>query len=210
MDTEPLYRPYIDRKYSEFSQRLTKHRDRPYLGVRIPVLRRLAGEIESADFPVVYHEDVLLRGFWIARQRIPFSEKRKLLEDHLQYLETWDEADTLASSLHPGKKELDEAYDFFTSLLEEERVMPRRLGIVTLMSQRAKYPEKRDEIIRNICRADSDEYYISMAAAWALSFFFIDDNSAADYLSSVSAITRKRAEQKIRDSRRTGKGKHNK
>ena len=117
MDTEKLYGPYIDDGYRTFSERLTRIHDRPYLGVRLPVLKRLAAGLDSIDFPVAYHEDVLLRGFWIARQKLPFAERRKLLEDHLQYLMTWDEADTLAAALRIGKGEKDEAYAFFSSLL---------------------------------------------------------------------------------------------
>ena len=202
MDTEKLYGPYIDDGYRTFSERLTRIHDRPYLGVRLPVLKRLAAGLDSIDFPVAYHEDVLLRGFWIARQKLPFAERRKLLEDHLQYLMTWDEADTLAAALRIGKGEKDEAYAFFSSLLSDERVMPRRLGIVTLMSKRAFYPEKRSGILEAICRADSSEYYISMAVAWALSSFYIDSRDAEDFFPLVSEETRKRALQKIRDSRR--------
>ena len=203
MDTEKLYGPYIDDGYRTFSERLTRIHDRPYLGVRLPVLKRLAAGLDSIDFPVAYHEDVLLRGFWIARQKLPFAERRKLLEDHLQYLMTWDEADTLAAALRIGKGEKDEAYAFFSSLLSDERVMPRRLGIVTLMSKRALYPEKRSGILEAICRADSSEYYISMAVAWVLSSFYIDSRDAEDFFPLVSEETRKRALQKIRDSRRS-------
>ena len=205
MDTETLYRPYIDRKYSEFSQRLTKHRDRPYLGVRIPVLRRLAGEIESADFPVVYHEDVLLRGFWIARQRIPFSEKRKLLEDHLQYLETWDEVDCFASEIKPKPDEKDTAYSYFMNLIRSSNTMTRRFGIIFMMKQRKSYSDKTEEILEAITAADNDEYYVSMAVAWALTTFYMDDNSIDKWFNRISQETLKRTQQKIRDSIRERK-----
>ena len=159
MDTEKLYGPYIDDGYRTFSERLTRIHDRPYLGVRLPVLKRLAAGLDSIDFLVAYHEDVLLRGFWIARQKLPFAERRKLLEDHLQYLMTWGEADTLAAALRIGKGEKDEAYAFFSSLLSDERVMPRRLGIVTLMSKRALYPEKRYLIISYLGVTDHREAF---------------------------------------------------
>ena len=42
MDTETLYKPYIDTAYRDFSMKLTKNIDRPYIGVRLPVLRKLA------------------------------------------------------------------------------------------------------------------------------------------------------------------------
>ena len=96
MDTETLYKPYIDTAYRDFSMKLTKNIDRPYIGVRLPVLRKLAKEIEDIDFSVVYHEDVLLRGFWIGRQKLPFNEKLKLIDNQIQYIETWHEVDWFA------------------------------------------------------------------------------------------------------------------
>ena len=203
MDTEALYAPFTDSGYAAFSSKLTKNRDLPYKGVRIPVLRKLAKELDSFPYEIKWHEDVLLRGFWIASRKLPFSEKIPMIEKHLPLLQTWDEVDTLASSIKPKKGELDDIYAFFLGLLADKRTMPRRLGIVTLMSLRAYYPEKRREMLDAITAADSSEYYISMAVAWALSFFYIDDRSTEAWIERTLPETRKRTWQKIRDSRRT-------
>ncbi len=202
MDTEALYAPYADERYKEFSSKLTRIHDLPYAGVRIPVLRKLAKEIEDISFPVRFHEDVLLRGFWIASRPLPFTAKEDLLRSHFQYLMTWDEADTLAASLKFRKSEAEEAYAFFVSVLSDARQMVRRLGIVSLMTNRKRFQNRKEEMLRLITEADSSEYYISMAVAWALSFFFIDDPSTEAWLDKVSPATAQRARQKIRDSRR--------
>ena len=203
MDTEALYAPYADERYGEFSSRLTRIHDLPYAGVRIPVLRKLAKEIDDISFPVRFHEDVLLRGFWIASRPIPFIGKEDLLRSHFQYLMTWDEADTLAASIKLRKGDDEEAYAFFTSLLSDTRTMVRRFGIVSLMTHRKCFQDRKDEMLGMITEADSSEYYISMAVAWALSFFFIDDPGTEAWLDKVSPATAQRARQKIRDSRRT-------
>ena len=202
MDTEALYSPYADDKYRVFAEKCTKVIDRPFIGVRLPVLRKLATEIRDIDFTVVYHEDVLLRGFWIASRKLPFSEKILLIRDHLEYLSTWDEVDTLAASIKLKRTEIDEAYAFFISLLDDERTMPRRLGIVSLMTHRSLFAEKRCKVLDAIAASDSDEYYISMAVAWALSFFYIDDRSTEAWFDRLSEATLRRTWQKIRDSRR--------
>ena len=202
MDTEALYAPYADERYKEFSSKLTRIHDLPYAGVRIPVLRKLAKEIEDISFPVRFHEDVILRGFWIASRPLPFTAKEDLLRSHFQYLMTWDEADTLAASLKLKKSEAEEAYAFFVSVLSDARQMVRRLGIVSLMTHRKRFQDRKEEMLRLSTEADSSEYYISMAVAWALSFFFIDDPSTEAWLDKVSPATAQRARQKIRDSRR--------
>ena len=203
MDTETLYRQYEERDYALFSAKLTKNHDLPYRGIRIPTLRKLAKGLDEFPFEIKYHEDVLLRGFWIASRKIPFKDKIALLESQFPLLSTWDEVDTLASSLKPKKNELDDFYNFFFPLLEDSRPMVRRLGIVTLMSTRKFFDDKREEMLDAIVKADSDEYYVSMAVAWALSFFYIDHSDTEKWITSVSPTTRKRTEQKIRDSRRT-------
>ena len=202
MVTDKLYDEYADEKYSEFTSKLTKNHDLPYRGVRIPVLRKIAKELDSFPYEIKWHEDVLLRGFYITSRKVPFSEMKAMITSHLEYLQTWDEVDTLAASIKPKKAELDEVYAFFFSLLEDERTMPRRLGIVALMSLRKLYPDKRTELLDAIAAADSEEYYISMAVAWALSSFYIDDRTTEAWFDKISPETRKRAEQKIRDSRR--------
>lgn len=47
---------------------------------------------------------------------------------------------------------------------------------------------------------DKDEYYISMAVAWALSALIIDERTLMPRLDEVSTVTKKRTEQKLRDS----------
>ena len=202
MDTESLYQPYAEDGYRLFSERLTKIHDLPYKGVRIPRLRALARALDDFPYELRYHEDVLLRGFWIASRKLPFSEKIPLIRDHLEYLSTWDEVDTLAASIKLKRTEIDEAYAFFISLLDDERTMPRRLGIVSLMTHRSLFAEKRCKVLNAIAASDSDEYYISMAVAWALSFFYIDDRSTEAWFDRLSEATLRRTWQKIRDSRR--------
>ena len=192
MDTETLYKPYVDTAYRDFSMKLTKNIDRPYIGVRLPVLRKLAKEIEDIDFPVVYHEDVLLRGFWIGRQKLPFNEKLKLIDNHIQYLETWDEVDCFASEIKPKPDEKDTAYSYFMNLIRSSNTMTRRFGIIFMMKQRNT-------------AADNDEYYVSMAVAWALTTFYMNDNSIDKWFGRISQETLKRTQQKIRDSIRERK-----
>lgn len=203
MDTDKLYSQYEEKNYALFSAKLTKNHDLPYKGIRIPTLRAIAKQLDEFPFEIRYHEDILLRGFWIASRKIPFSEKIILLDSQLPLLSTWDEVDTLASSLKTKANEKEEFYRYFISLVKDSRPMVKRLGIVTLMSTRKSFKDRRREILDAITEADSSEYYVSMAVAWALSFFYIDDKETEKWIRKVSPETRKRTEQKIRDSRRT-------
>ena len=62
----------------------------------------------------------------------------------------------------------------------------------------------RDETLEKIINADDEDvYYISLAVAWAFSFFYIDDPEIKILLDGLSPKTRKLAERKIRESRRS-------
>ena len=204
MDTDALYAPYRNEKTKAFNEKITKDEVYPQAGVRIPVLRSLAKTISNPDeITIRYHEDVILKGLAIAAMKAPLKEKLSKLGSMLDALSAWDHADVIASSLKPRKAEREEALAYFLELLEDKRTFPRRLGIVYLMSHRKDYGNK-EELLEAITEADNQEYYISMAVAWALSFFYIDDNDTAlPYFERVSEETRKRAWQKVRDSRRT-------
>ena len=49
---------------------------------------------------------------------------------------------------------------------------------------------------------DEKEYFVSMAVAWAFSAYYADDPGIKPLLQKLSLTTRKRAERKIRESRR--------
>ena len=66
------------------------------------------------------------------------------------------------------------------------------------MSHRKLYDRKM--LLDAITASDSDDYYISMAVAWGLQVFWKDGTETGPYLDKVSDATRRRAEQKIRDS----------
>ena len=192
MDTDKLYEGLASESYKAFSY--------PAKGVKIPVLRKIAKEIGDCSFPFKYHEDVILRALQIGGWKKPFREKAESLDELFPYMSAWDHSDAAGSSLKIGKGEQEEALAYFLALLSDERTFAKRTAIVFLMSNRKRYDRK--VLLDAITAADSDDYYISMAVAWALSFFYIDDKSTEEYFDKVSEATKKRTKQKIKDSRR--------
>lgn len=199
MVTDALYAPYADEKYRVFASSLSPTDTLERKGIRIPVLRKLAVAVNPDDIEIRYHEDVILKGLAIGEEKTPPEEKLKKLTRLLPFLSSWDQTDTIASAFKPGKNERDTYYSYFSSLLESTAVFPKRLGIVWLMTRRKLFDIKAvtDLIIK---ADDEDEYYISMAVAWALSALIIDERTLMPRLDEVSTVTKKRTEQKLRDS----------
>ena len=201
MVTDSLYAPYTDEKYRDFVKGLSTTDTLERKGIRIPVLRKLSKTIRPEEIDITYHEDVILKGLSIGYEKTPAKVKLEKLTSLLPFLSSWDQTDTIVSAFKPKENEKELFYSYFTSLTESNEVYPKRLGIVWLMTNRKLYD--RNENLERIIRADDgDEYYISMAVAWALSFFIIDDNSLLERLGEVSEVTKKRTEQKLRDSYR--------
>ncbi len=196
MVTDTLYEPFIDEKYRLFASSLSPTGTLERKGIRIPVLRKLSRTVNPDDIEIRYHEDVILKGLAIGKERNLY--KLTLL---LPFLSSWDQTDTIASAFKPEENEKNRYYSYFSSLLESKDVFPKRLSIVWLMTNRKLFGRKAvtDAIIK---ADDEDEYYISMAVAWALSALIIDDRTILSRLDEVSTVTKKRTEQKLRDSLR--------
>ena len=196
MDTDKLYEGLASESYKAFSEKLSKDGRYPAKGVKIPVLRKIAKEIGDCSFPFKYHEDVILRALQIGGWKKPFREKAESLDELFPYMSAWDHSDVAGSSMQIGKGEKEEALAYFLALLGDERVFAKRTAIAFLISKRKRYD--RTVLLDAIIDADSDDYYISMAVAWALSAFFIDDESTEEYFCWVSEATRKRIKQKMK------------
>ena len=131
------------------------------------------------------------------------EEKLDLITTHLPLLSTWDETDTFASSLKFRKKEIDKAYEYFYSLLSDERTFVRRIAVVWIMGNRKKVSAPLKEQLDGISKVRNDDYYIAMAVAWALSSYYITDRELTKpYIDKAADVIRKMTMQKIRDSRR--------
>lgn len=203
MDTKNLYDKYCVKNIKAFSEKLIPNLDYPVYGIQVPLIREMAEEIEDLDFEIRYHEDVLLRGFIIAKRKTPVEEKLALITTHLPLLSTWDETDTFASSLKFRKKEIDKAYEYFYSLLSDERIFVRRIAVVWIMGNRKKVSAPLKEQLDGISKVRNDDYYIAMAVAWALSSYYITDRELTKpYIDKADDVIKKMTMQKIRDSRR--------
>ncbi|MBR3368670.1 DNA alkylation repair protein [Candidatus Saccharibacteria bacterium] len=167
-----------DDEYREFTMRGVPC-DRPFLGVRIPEIKRLIQKIPKekiADFikhePIAI-EEVLARGFLISR--LPYDEMLKFFDSHIKLLDNWCTVDTFCASLKKTIKnhEADFLDRKVEKLLESKNEFAVRVGLVSLLD----FYIKPDYIFLIFDRIESlknrDEYYIKMAVAWLVAECFI-------------------------------------
>lgn len=201
MVTDSLYAPYVDENYKDFTSKLSTTDSLPRIGIRIPVLRELSKDFKWREYETKWHEDVILKGLAIGASKLTPEEKLVELNTLLPSLSSWDHTDIIITAFKIKKNNKELYHSYFSSLLEDERIFPKRLGVVWLMSNRKELDRK--ETLEKIIKSDDEnEYYISMAVAWAFTSFYTDDPSIGQNIERLSPGTRKLAERKIRESRR--------
>lgn len=199
-----------DDEYREFSMRGIPC-DRPFLGVRIPDIKKLVREIPEKDFaeflnakPVAL-EEVLARGFLIAR--LPYEKMLEVFDSQVKLLDNWCAVDTFCSALRKTVKthESDFLDKKVEPLLNSKNEFSVRAGLVLLLDFYVKF----DYLFLIFDRAESlknrDEYYIKMALAWLLAECFVKfpaETLAYFKVSSLNKWTFNKTISKISDSRR--------
>ena len=185
--------------------------DRPFLGVRIPEIRKLVLEIPMEQFeefldvtPIVI-EEVIARGFVISR--LSYDEMLVYFDSQITLLDNWCTVDTFCASLRKTiKHHKAEFLDLkVEKLLKSKGEFSARAGVVFLLDFYVS-PEwlhlifDRIETLKN-----REEYYIKMALACLLAECFIKfPDETYGYLkqSNLDKWTFNKAISKICDSYR--------
>ena len=164
-------------EYREFSAKLIST-ERPILGVRIPLVRKLAGAVpaekisEFLKIKPVSYEEVLLRGFLICR--LPYEEMLTYFDSQVDYTGDWSSCDVFCAGLKKIKRHQDEFLDLkIEGLLRDAREYAVRVGLVLLKCYYvgSKYLARIFDYIDGL--AGREEYYIRMALAWLIAECFI-------------------------------------
>lgn len=163
----------------------------PIYGIRTEKLRKFAcslvkNGIVPKDIENTSHEEILLKGLVLSKQKWTDLEIIKAFEEFNSYIDNWATCDMITSSLTALKTENGRKY--FLSLLKSDNFYKKRIGIIGLMchflddknldeiisalvslsktlSNKTTYPfaGTTNEKIVNL-----GEYYVKMAISWYL------------------------------------------
>ncbi len=206
-----------DGEYKKFNESLIPGTATAY-GVRVPQLRQIAQAILQKDpggFLAVSapgsFEEIMIRGMVIARMKLPMAERLPLIESFLPLIDNWAVCDTFCSSLRPkGPQEKEQLWRFILPLFQDRREFYARFALVLFLGRFVEVPYVSQglELLEDL---DQEDYYIRMAAAWALSVCYIKFPQLTLPLlerQTLPAFTQNKAIQKIRESYRVpAKGK---
>ncbi len=203
-----------DPKYKAFNESLIPGTATAY-GVRVPALRAIAREVIKSDpegflaqsVPGSY-EEIMLRGMVIAGMKLPIAGKIPLIEGFLPLIDNWAVCDTFCGEIKlrsPGDKAL--MWRFILPLFEDPREFYARFAIVMFLGHFVE-PGYISQGLGCIGALTQEQYYVRMAAAWAVSVCYV--KFPAETLPLIQGrtlpkFTQNKSIQKIRESYRVPK-----
>lgn len=162
-----------EEKYRVFSQGLLPG-SRPVLGVRIPLLRKMAGEIAKGDWKTYLEharddsfEEVNLQGFVIGYAKTDFDTLLAYIRRHVEKINDWSLCDGFCATLKIVKKHKQEFMKVLQEYKQQNSEYAQRFVAVILLNYYLE-PEDIDETLSMLDGLKNDGYYCKMAVAWAV------------------------------------------
>ena len=196
-------RAHEDEAYRAFHRKLLKDDRVNVIGVRMPMLRKLAkqwkGEWESVrTFPDEYYEVTFLKCS-IAAQ-LPFESLLAVLDETVALLDNWATCDGFAPACIAKHREAFAPY--IERYLADGRVFVRRFALTTLLHFYVD-EEGLPFVLDCLRKVNAGEYYVSMAAAWLAAEVLVKFPEAGTALlaeNALDAATHNRAIRKACES----------
>lgn len=203
---------YAEPDYREFHKKLLKNDKICVLGVKVPILRKIAKKyFKEADnlfsFPDEYYEITFIKLAAVAQS--DYENLLKRLDECVKLIDNWATCDCFVPQCISKHKE--EFLPIIGKYAAEEGEFTQRFALTTLLHF---YVEEQylDVIFSLIEGCDTSKYYVHMAAAWLLSETLVKYYPrASEFLmkNSLDKNTHNKAIQKACESYRLSNDKKN-
>ena len=202
-----------DKKYQKFSASLIPNINN-VLGVRLPVLRKLAKELYVSgnynDFmtsSTIYMEENMLKGMIIGLLEKPASEVFLYVNDFIFEIDNWSVCDSFCCGLKITSENLDFVWAFLQPYFKSEKEFEIRFAYVMLLNY-FLVDEYIDKVFTLIDEFKDERYYSQMAVAWLVSACYVKyPDKTEQYLkkSKLNIWTFNKSIQKICESLKVDK-----
>ena len=207
-----------EEEYKEFNQKLLPGVEH-VIGIRIPVLRKLAQEIAKTDCRAYLeeagekirtdsiHEEIMLQGLVIGYGKMDLTERRKYLDEFVPKIGNWAVCDSCVTGYKFMRRDPDYWFDYLKTYRDSREEFQLRFMNVSMMSHFID-AEHIDEILRICDGLHHDGYYAKMGAAWAIQVCCVKfPEQTRKFLENnhMDECTHKKAIQKIRESYRVSR-----
>ena len=168
-----------DKNYQKFSSSLLPNINN-VLGVRLPILRKLAKEIlkennykkflNAKSFK--YMEEYMLKGMLIGLLKEPVEEIINYIRLFISQIDNWAVCDSFCNSLKFTKNNLEKIWDFLQPYFESSSEYEIRFAYVMLLNYYLK-DEYIDRVLLLVDKFKDNRYYAKMGVAWLVSICYI-------------------------------------
>lgn len=202
-----------DEEYRKFQSKLCPNNDN-ILGVRLPILRKLAKQIANGNWQEYmksvqneYYEEVMLQGMVIGYVKADIEELLSYVREFIPKIDNWAVCDSFCGGLKFTKTNRPRVWNFIQPYLSSTKEFEVRFGIVMLLDF---YVDEVyiDRVLEMLDGVNHDGYYVKMAIAWAISICYIKfPEITTKYLKNnkLDDFTYNKALQKIIESLRVDK-----
>ncbi len=208
---EQLKAMATDAEYRRFSAALIPGEER-LLGVRLPALRKLAKELCRSDWRELltrppkapYMEEIMLDGMIVGLAKMEPEERLRLITEYVPRIDNWSLCDTFCAGLKFTRAHAAAVWELITPYLRAENPWAVRFAVVMMLDYYVT-TLYIDEVLTLLDGVSREEYYVSMAVAWAFSICYVkfpERTMKALKKSALPDATYNRALQKIRESQR--------
>lgn len=197
-----------DKEYKKFSSSLIPNINN-ILGVRLPMLRKLAKEISKNDWKAFikncdneYFEEVMLQGMVIGYIKVDVKETLHYISEFIPKIDNWSICDSFCISLKFTKDNMSEVWRFIQKFLVSDEEYEIRFGVVMIIDYFIN-EIYIDEILNLLDKIKHSGYYVKMAVAWAISICYTKfPEKTMTYLknNNLDEFTFNKSLQKILDS----------
>lgn len=181
----------------------------PILGVRIPLLRKLAKELAKGDWKTYLchasddsYEEIMLQGMVLGYAKGNLQEKKEYLERFIPKIDNWSVCDSTCSTIKLAKSQPEEFWEFLQKYLNSLEEFQIRFGLVQLLDYYVN-EAYLFRVLESVQQVRQEAYYVNMAQAWAISICyreFPEETLPVLKKNSLNDFTHNKAIQKITES----------
>ena len=207
-DIKILLNNLAEEKYRDFQYKLIPNA-KNILGVRVPILRKIAKDIAKGDWQTFLedknkesYEEIMLEGYVIGYAKMDIEKALKYLELFIPKIDNWATCDSSINTFKFTSKNLSRVYDFINPYLKSEKEFEVRFAVIMLLSFYIK-EEYIDEVLSIMEKITNKAYYVQMAVAWTISVCYVKfPEKTEEFLlkNSLDDFTHNKSIQKIGES----------
>lgn len=179
MDIKQKLQEKSEEKYRKFSQSLLPNINN-VLGVRLPILRKIAREIYSqTDWTIFllqnefdYMEEIMLQAMIIGLVKDEPQNILELVKNFVPKIDNWAVCDCFCSGLKFTNNNKEVVWNFIQPYFKSDKEYDVRFGFVMLLEYFVDV-QYIDKCLKLIDEFKDSRYYAQMACAWALSICYI-------------------------------------